>query len=137
MPWRAVPALPEADPLMGEIRWDRWEKALALTHVPDDCETCGFTGPLRTVNGKTLYTPKPSYVRVAKSTQTKDGRSRWQQRVHGAYWAYTHWARFCPACDEMAAYRRVGPDGKKDWTEIFYHPHRVTKNVPPQTETLF
>lgn len=134
VPRRILPALPGSDPLMGEIVWDRWEKALSLTHIPGDCDTCGFPGPLRTAKGKTLSPAKRVRVRVARSTETEDGKSKWQDRMREARWVYTHWARLCPACDEMMAWRRIGPDGQKDWTEIAYHPHAT---APPDQGTLF
>jgi predicted RNA-binding Zn-ribbon protein involved in translation (DUF1610 family) len=137
VPRKILPALPDSDPLMGEIRWDRWEKAMILTHAPSDCDTCGFAGPLRTAMGKTLYAPEPSYVRIARSTETKDGRSKWQKREPKPYWCYTHWAQLCPACDEMTAWRRVGPDGAEDWTEIAHRPHTVAKKSPPGQGMLF
>ncbi|MFC4328385.1 hypothetical protein ACFPC0_11155 [Streptomyces andamanensis] len=140
---RIIPALPEADPVMGEIRWDAWERALRLTiclsngtQASTDCETCAYE-ELRTARGKTFYTPEPSYVRVASSTQTRDGRSKWQKQRHKAYWAYTHWAQRCPACGEMFAWRRIGPHGGPSGEQIFYHPYEVAKKSPPTEGMLF
>lgn len=140
---RIIPALPPEDPVQGEIRWDRWERALKLTiclsngtQAETDCETCGYA-ELRTARGKTLYVPEPTFVRVAKSTQTRDGRSKWQRRVPKPYWVYTHWAVRCPACGEMFAWRRVGPDGQEAWEQIFYHPFEVAKKSPPTEGMLF
>ncbi|MFF9265804.1 hypothetical protein [Streptomyces longwoodensis] len=142
-PRRIIPALPMEDPLLGEIRWDRWERALRLTiclssggQADTDCETCGWP-ELRTTQGKTLHTPEPSYVRVARSTQTRDGRSKWAKTQHRTYWAYTHWAVFCPRCDEMFAWRRVSPQGEQDWAEIFHHPPTTERMLPPEEGTLF
>lgn len=144
VPRRIIPALPDSDPVMGAIRWDRWEKALNLTiclrggsQADMDCETCAFPGPLRTTQGKTFYTPESTLERVARSTQTKDGRSRWKRVQREPYWCYTHWAQFCPACDEMFAWRRIGPDGGQEWTEILYHPYTVAKKAPPEEGMLF
>lgn len=130
IPRRVIPALPDEDPLMGRVAWDRWKKAPILTHIPGDCDTCGFEGPLRIAAGRTYAKPRPVHARVARSTQTQDGRSRWQMRISKPRWLYTHWAVRCPACDEMSVWRKFGPDGKKDWTRILYHPHMDSKTTP-------
>lgn len=142
-PRRIIPALPEEDPVLGEIRWGRWERQLNLTiclsdgtQAETDCETCAFPN-LRTNRGKTLYRPEPTWVRVARSTQTRDGRSKWVKVERKAYWVYTHHARFCPRCDEMFAWRRAGPQGDDDWAEIFHHPPTTERALPPADGTLF
>lgn len=143
-PRRIIPALPMEDPVLGEIRWDRWERALDLFiclagggQADTDCETCAWP-TLRNAKGKTLYTPRPTWERVARSTQTRDGRSKWVKVQRKAYWCYTHWAQFCPRCDEMFAWRRVGPDGEREeWTEIFHHPPTTERALPPAEGTLF
>jgi hypothetical protein len=143
-PRRIIPALPVEDPLLGEIRWDdRWTRALTLTiclsngsQAETDCETCAWPR-LRNISGKTLYTPEPTWERVARSTQTRDGRSRWVRVQRKPYWVYTHWARFCPRCDEMAAWRRVAAGGEEGWTEIFHHPPTTERALPPADGTLF
>lgn len=141
-PRRIIPALPMEDPLLGEIRWGRWERALNLfictkTGLAEtDCETCAWPR-LRNASGKTLYTPEPTWERVARSTQTKDGRSKWVKVQRKAYWCYTHWAQFCPRCDEMFAWRRVGVKGEDAWVEIFHHPPTAERALPPADGTLF
>lgn len=140
---RIIPALPTEDPLLGEIRWDRWERALELficltsgTQAETDCETCAWPR-LRNAKGKTLHQPEPTWERVARSTQTKDGRSKWVKVQRKAYWAYSHWAQYCPRCDEMFAWRRVTPQGGQDWVEIFHHPPVTERAVPPADDVLF
>lgn len=145
-PRRIIPALPMEDPLLGEIRWDAWERALNLTiclsggtQAETDCETCGWP-KLRNARGKTFWTPEPTYERVARSTQTRDGRSKWVKVQRKPYWVYTHWAVFCPACDEMYAWRRAEPGragGEDVWVEIFHHPPTTERALPPAEGTLF
>jgi len=136
-PRRIIPALPDADPVLGEIRWDRWEEALCLTHVDGSCVTCAFPGPLRVARGMTWYTPEPTYVRVRRSSR-RDGRaSKWVKARHEPYWCYTHWASRCPACDEMFVYRMYGGAGReKEWVEIAYHPYTTERAVPPTDDDV-
>jgi len=142
-PRRIIPALPMEDPALGEIRWGRWERALPAFiclvgggQADTDCETCAWP-TLRNARGMTFYTPEPTWERVVRSTQTKDGRSKWVKVQRKAYWAYTHWAQYCPRCDEMFAWRRVSPEDEDDWTEIFHHPPTTQRAVPPAEGTLF
>lgn len=145
-PRRIIPALPDRDPLLGDIRWDPWERALSLTiclsdgtQAQLDCDICSFSGPLRTAKGMTLYAPKPSWRRVARSTETRSGRSTWVKQQGKAYWAYTHWAQRCPECDEMEVWRSVEAGDEGKWTLI----HRFSqatgggRKPPPQEEVLF
>lgn len=129
---RLIPALPHADPELGEIRWDEWEKALTLTHIPGDCETCEYPGPLRTAKGMTLHQDRP-YRRLLKPSKIAEGqRAVWSSPVTpGPRWVYTHWAVRCPHCDEMKTYRRKG------WVRIHYHPYTVERKAPPADGMLF
>jgi hypothetical protein len=140
---RIIPALPMEDPLLGEIRWDRWERALELTiclsngtQAETDCETCAWPR-LRTTQGKTLWAPEPTWERVARSTQTSNGRSKWVKRQRKPYWVYTHHAVRCPRCDEMFAWRRVSAKGEPSWVEVFHHPPVTERALPPAEGTLF
>lgn len=101
---RVLPALPGQDPELGEIRWDRWERALVLTHIDPSCGTCGYAGPLAVAKGRTWYTPEPSWVRVRRSSWERGERSKWAKAQHRSYWCYTHWATRCQACDEMVVW---------------------------------
>ncbi|MFE2934950.1 hypothetical protein [Streptomyces sp. NPDC059278] len=129
---RLIPALPERDPELGEIRWDKWEHALCLTHIPVDCETCDYPGPLRNAQGKTLYQDPPRRPQLKRS-RVAEG----QRPVYGApvtpepRWLYTHWASRCPHCDEMSVWRVRG------WVRIHYHPYTTERAVSPQEGTLF
>lgn len=141
---RVIPALPAQDPLQGEIRWERWERALRLTicladgtQADMDCDACGYTGDLRTARGMTFWTPEPSWERIAKGTETRSGRSRWQKRQRKPYWVYTHWAQRCVWCGEMYAWRRTAPDGSHEWAEIFHRPPDVERARPPEEGMLF
>lgn len=125
---RIIPKLPETDPALGKIRWDRWEEALCLTHIDGSCQTCVFSGPLRVTKGKTWYTPEPTFGRVRRPQ-----RNRAQ---HESYWCYTHWASRCPHCDEMFVYRMA--PRHQDWVEIAYHPYTTERAVPEtQDDVLF
>lgn len=135
-PRRIIPALPDADPELGEIRWDHWEEALCLTHIDGSCRTCAFPGPLCVAKGKTWYTPEPTYVRVRRSSWERKERSKWVKARHRPYWCYTHWASRCPTCDEMFVYRMASRH--QDWVEIAYHPYTTERAVPPtQDDVLF
>jgi hypothetical protein len=125
---RILPALPGTDPELGEIRWERWEPALPMTHFDPRCRTCAFPGPLSTAFGTTCYTPPPSRVRVERST--RGSRSKWVTVQNRSYWCKTHWAVRCPRCDEMTVYRRDG------WVEIHYRPPTTERAVPPTEDNV-
>ncbi|WP_327359571.1 hypothetical protein [Streptomyces sp. NBC_01304] len=125
---RIVPALPTSDPELGEIRWERWEPALLLTHHDPGCSTCAFPGPLATAFGMTWYTPEPTWTRKARSGP--GARSQWVRAQPNSYWCNTHWAVRCPQCDEMRVYRR------SDWTEIHYRPPTTERAVPPTDDNV-
>ncbi|MER0477359.1 hypothetical protein ABR737_03095 [Streptomyces sp. Edi2] len=124
-PARVLPALPDHDQDASEIRWDRWEPAIAASHIDPRCPTCAFAGPLSTAFGKTWYTPEPTTVRVKRSSPGQP--SQWAQAQHDPYWCKTHYAVRCPQCDEMTVYRRSG------WVEIYYRPP-TTERAVPQTD---
>lgn len=105
---RILPALPDTDPELGEIRWDRWEKALVFTHIDPSCETCGYGGPLAVSRGKTWYVPEPTWQRVKRSSWERGERSKWARVEHRSYWCYTHWASRCQVCDEMVVWLMSG-----------------------------
>ncbi|MFJ2218232.1 hypothetical protein ACIQVO_38555 [Streptomyces sp. NPDC101062] len=125
---RILPALPDSDPEMGEIRWERWEPALIMTHIDPSCVTCAFPGPLSTAFGKTFYTPPPTLARVERSVRGRP--SKWATVQHRSYWCITHWAVRCPRCDEMRVYRQ------DDWTEIHYRPPTTERAVPPTEDNV-
>jgi hypothetical protein len=132
---RILPALPGKDPELGEIRWERWEPALPMTHFDPSCPTCAFPGPLSTAFGKTWYTPPPSRARVERST--RGSRSKWVTVQHRSYWCKTHWAVRCPRCDEMTVYRRDGASaGPARWVEIHYRPPTTERAVPPTDDNV-
>lgn len=119
-----VPALPAADPEHGEIRWDRWERALLISHIDPSCVTCGNPGPLAVARGRTWYTPPPTMTRVQRSSRHNARPSRWVPVHHQPYWCYTHWALRCQQCDETTVWR-MG-----DWEEIAYRPPRTERAAP-------
>jgi hypothetical protein len=133
---RLIPALPERDPELGEIRWGRWEKSLVLTHVPGDCEVCPYPGPLRNARGMTLYQDPPRRKLMRPSKVTLGQRPVWGPTVTPEpRWVYTHWASRCPHCDVMTVWRMaIRVDG---WVEIHYHPPTTERALPPQEGTLF
>ena len=108
---RILPALPGRDG-EAEIRWERWQPALPLSHIEQRCDTCGYLVALSTCKGLTWFTPEPSWERVERSHPGK--RSRWVKVERRSYWCRTHWAVRCPACDETTVYRM------SDWAEIAY-----------------
>lgn len=123
---RVLPALPGTDADLGEIRWNRWERALVLTHIDPSCGSCGYAGPLAHTLGMTLSPGRP-YRRLLKPSKIAQG----QRPVWGPLltpeprWVFTHSATRCQVCDEMAVWcmsgRRprcqecaaVSPDGLK------------------------
>ncbi|WP_159047827.1 hypothetical protein [Streptomyces sp. WM6378] len=127
-PARVLPALPDRDHEDGEIRWGRWEPALAASHIDPRCPTCAFPGPLSTVFGQTWYTPEPTPVRVRRSRPGQP--SEWVQAQGPSYWCKTHYAVRCPQCDEMTVYRR------SDWTEIHYRPPTTERAVPKTDDNV-
>ncbi|MEV6400938.1 hypothetical protein AB0M39_40205 [Streptomyces sp. NPDC051907] len=131
-PRRLIPALPETDPELGEIRWGQWEQALCVTHIPGDCETCEYPGPMRNARGLTLHQDPPHRPLLRRSRIAEGQRPVWGQPVTPEpRWVYTHWARRCPHCDEMEVWRMKG------WVRIHYHPFTEGRKVPPQDGTLF
>ncbi|MBZ3908549.1 MULTISPECIES: hypothetical protein [Streptomyces] len=125
---RILPALPDTDPEAGEIRWDRWEPALLVTHIDPTCRTCAFPGPLSTAFGKTWYTPEPTQVRIQRSRPGEP--SKWARVQGKPYWCKTHYAVRCPQCDEMTVYRRQG------WVEIHYRPPTTERAVPSTDDNV-
>jgi hypothetical protein len=99
---RVLPALPDTDADVGEIRWDRWERHLVVTHIDPSCDTCGYAGPLAMAKGMTLYQDPPRRKLLQRSAIAKG-----QRAVGGPLvtppprWVYTHFATRCQACDEM------------------------------------
>lgn len=108
-PRRVLPALPETDADLGEIRWERWERALQLSHIDPSCHTCGYEGPLATARGMTLHQDRPRRTLLRRSAIAQGRRPMWgpvftpQPR-----WVYTHWASRCQACDEMTVWIMSG-----------------------------
>lgn len=106
---RVLPALPDQDVDLGEIRWDRWQRALVLTHIDPSCETCGYAGPLACAKGMTLHQDPPRRKLLQRSKITEGRRA-----VAGPLvtpkprWVYTHWASRCQACDEMVVWCMSG-----------------------------
>ncbi|MFI1312462.1 hypothetical protein ACH4TS_20310 [Streptomyces albidoflavus] len=127
-PARVLPALPDHDQEVGEIRWGRWEPAITASHIDPACPTCAFPGPLSTVFGTTWYTPEPTMVRVRRSQPGQ--RSEWVRVQGKPYWCKTHYAVRCPQCDEMRVYRR------DDGVEIHYRPPTTERAVPPTDDNV-
>lgn len=108
-PPRILPALPERDQDLGEIRWDRWERALPLTHIDPSCETCGYAGPLACAKGMTLHQDPPRRKLLQKSKIAEGKRPVWGPLyTPPPRWVYTHWASRCQACDEMVVWCTSG-----------------------------
>lgn len=120
----AVPKLPETDRAVGEIKWRRWD-------------TCGYPGPLRESHGKTFHTPPEKLVRLERSSIYPKKPAKWVRKQNEPYWAYTHYATFCPQCLEMKAWRK----GKniQEWEEISFHPPRTVEPADTNSgqQTLF
>lgn len=79
-----------------EIQWDDWEIAPLISHIPQECERCGYDGQPWTAYGTVI--PEPG------ATVPGHGRrvpARPVKRI---------WARRCPACQACAVYDR-GADG--------------------------
>lgn len=133
----AVPKLPETDPAVGEIKWRRWEKCIEASNLDGSCATCGYPGPLRESHGKTFHTPPEKLVRLERSSIHPKKPSKWVRKQNEPYWAYTHYATFCPQCLEMKAWRK----GKniQEWEEISCHPPRTVEpaDINPGQQTLF
>lgn len=106
---RVLPALPGEDPELGEIRWDRWERALRLTHFDPSCETCGYEGPLAVNKGMTLHDRAP-YRKLLRPSKIAQGqRPQWGPVIRPEPgWVYSHWANRCQACDEMTVWVMLG-----------------------------
>lgn len=131
-PPRLIPPLPERDPELGEIRWEGWEKALALSHIDPSCDTCDHPGPMRTAMGLTLYQEPPRRTLLRRSKITEGRRPVWSEPfVPEPRWVFTHWALRCPRCDEMNVWRTRG------WVRIHYHPFAVSRVLPPRDDALF
>lgn len=106
---RVLPALPVADEDLGEIRWQRWERALLLSHFDPSCETCGYAGPLACATGMTLHQDKPRRTLLKPSKIAEGQRPVWGAAVTPEpRWIYTHWATRCQACDEMTVWCMSG-----------------------------
>lgn len=106
---RVLPALPDADADLGEIRWNRWERALLLTHIDPSCETCGYAGPLAHVLGMTLHQDRPRRTLLERSKIAEGRRPVWGPALTPApRWVYTHSASRCQACDEMTVWCMSG-----------------------------
>ncbi len=129
---RVIPALPSRDPELGEIRWEREVAALTVSHVPSHCQSCAYPGPLRTAQGLTLYQERP-YRELVRRSRIAEGKRAVAGKVvtPEPRWVFSHWARRCPACDEMTVWRREG------WVEIAYHPYTTRCVSPAQPDTLF
>jgi hypothetical protein len=123
---RVLPALPGSDADLGEIRWERWERALVVTHIDPGCGTCGYGGPLACAQGMTLHQDPPRRRLLQRSRVSEGKRPVWGPVVTSApRWVRTHWASRCQACDEMTVWcvsgvrprceecGRVSPDGLK------------------------
>lgn len=106
---RVLPALPGVDEDLGEIRWNRWERALVLTHFDPSCETCGYPGPLAHVLGMTLHQDPPRRKLLKPSKIATGQRPVWGAAVTPApRWVYSHSAMRCQQCDEMAVWCMSG-----------------------------
>lgn len=68
---RILPALPDSDPEMGEIRWERWEPALIMTHIDPTCVTCAFPGPCPLPSARPSTRPRPHWY--ASNAPSGDG----------------------------------------------------------------
>ena len=75
-----------------EIRWDDWEIAPAISHLPQECERCGYDGQPWTTFGTVI--PEPGATVAYRGRQVAD---RPVKRI---------WARRCPACDACVLYDR-------------------------------
>lgn len=123
---RVLPALPDTDADQGEIRWNRWERALVLTHIDPSCESCGYAGPLAHTLGMTLHQDPPRRKLLKRSNIAKGQRPVWgPPSTPAPRWVFTHSATRCQACDEMIVWcmsgkrprcqecAAVSPDGLK------------------------
>lgn len=129
---RVIPALVAVDPELGEIRWERWERSLQLTHIPGDCQTCAFPGPMRNARGLTLHQDRPRRDLLRHSRIAEGRRAVWGPvYVPEKRWVYTHWASRCPRCDEMEVWRTRG------WVRVQYHPPTTERAVSPRDDVLF
>jgi len=108
-PRRVLPALPGRDQDQGEIRWQRWERHLLLTHIDPSCESCGYAGPLANALGMTLHQDPPRRKLLKPSKIAQGQRPVWGPAITPEpRWIYTHSATRCQACDEMVVWCMSG-----------------------------
>jgi hypothetical protein len=108
-PRRVLPALPGADADMGEIRWDRWERHVVVTHIDPSCGTCGYGGPLACARGQTLWQDRPRRTLLRPSKVAEGRRPVWGPPLAPEpRWVITHHATRCQRCDEMFVWCAYG-----------------------------
>lgn len=147
---RVLPSLPDRDPLLGEIRWDRWNPGVVslCARVPTaGCGTCAYDGAMSTAFGATWHT-SPARRQITNPSRIADGQRPASRLVpESSWWVRTHYAVRCPACDETFVHRMRGGDPGGEFTELtaFYQPPAMAKRkprgratvLPRQNDTLF
>lgn len=73
-----------------KIRWDDWEIAPEISHLPQECERCGYDGQPWTTFGTVI--PEPGATVACRGRQVP----AWPiKRI---------WVRRCPACEARVVY---------------------------------
>lgn len=135
---RTFPVLPETDPKLGGITWRRWEQrpVSLCASMPNACFTCGEVGPQSHAFGETWY-DDPGHRRITSPSKVAEGRRPSSVRVEGGRrQLLTHYAVWCPACDEMRVHLTRTGNPMREFTELtqFYRPPATVKRAPRRTK---